>query len=84
MCVSARVFVGSAHERVQTPSTKCHPANYPNPTLPLQTIVDAKHLIGRKYDDPVVQRDAKHWPFKVVNDSSTPKIQVAYKGEPKR
>merc|ERR1712005_46275 len=25
----------------------------------------------------------KHWPFKVVNDSNTPKIQVQYKGETK-
>ena len=25
----------------------------------------------------------KHWPFKVVNDSTKPKIQVEYKGETK-
>merc|ERR1711937_520754 len=52
-------------------------------TNPINTIFDAKRLIGRKYDDPVVQSDAKHWPFKVVNDSNTPKIQVQYKGEEK-
>merc|ERR1712017_58523 len=50
---------------------------------PINTIFDAKRLIGRKYDDPVVASDAKHWPFKVVNDSNTPKIQVDYKGEAK-
>merc|ERR1712188_50449 len=50
---------------------------------PINTIFDAKRLIGRKYDDPVVQSDSKHWPFKVVNDGGTPKIQVAYKGEDK-
>merc|ERR1711943_163846 len=50
---------------------------------PLNTIFDAKRLIGRKYSDPVVQSDAKHWPFKIVNDSNTPKIQVQYKGEEK-
>merc|ERR1711967_143532 len=50
---------------------------------PINTIFDAKRLIGRKYDDPVVQSDAKHWPFKIVNDSNTPKIQVQYKGETK-
>jgi len=50
---------------------------------PINTIFDAKRLIGRKYDDPVVQSDSKHWPFKVVNDSNTPKIQVQYKGETK-
>merc|ERR1711968_326421 len=50
---------------------------------PINTIFDAKRLIGRKYDDPVVQSDAKHWPFKVISDGGTPKIQVQYKGETK-
>merc|ERR1711939_353842 len=50
---------------------------------PMNTIFDAKRLIGRKFDDPVVQSDCKHWPFKVVSDSNTPKIQVEYKGETK-
>jgi len=50
---------------------------------PINTIFDAKRLIGRKYDDPVVQSDCKHWPFKVISDSNTPKIQVEYKGETK-
>merc|ERR1719353_925511 len=50
---------------------------------PINTVFDAKRLIGRKFDDPVVQADCKHWPFKVVSDSNTPKIQVDYKGEQK-
>merc|ERR1711896_79691 len=50
---------------------------------PINTVFDAKRLIGRKFDDPVVQSDCKHWPFKIVNDSNTPKIQVQYKGETK-
>lgn len=45
--------------------------------------LDAKRLIGRRYDDPVVQSDMKHWPFTVINDSSRPKVQVEYKGETK-
>jgi len=50
---------------------------------PINTVFDAKRLIGRKFDDPVVQSDMKHWPFKVVSDGGTPKIQVDYKGETK-
>lgn len=44
---------------------------------------DAKRLIGRRFDDTVVQSDMKHWPFQVINDSSRPKVQVEYKGETK-
>lgn len=46
-------------------------------------ISDAKRLIGRRFDDGVVQSDMKHWPFTVVNDSTRPKVQVEYKGETK-
>ncbi|XP_023936849.2 heat shock protein 68-like [Bicyclus anynana] len=51
---------------------------------PSNTVFDAKRLIGRKYDDPKIQQDMKHWPFKVVNDCGKPKIQVEFKGETKR
>ncbi|MVT01065.1 molecular chaperone DnaK [Devosia sp. L53-10-65] len=51
---------------------------------PSNTVFDAKRLIGRKYDDPKIQEDMKHWPFKVVNVSGKPKIEVEYKGETKR
>ncbi|XP_049956972.1 heat shock protein 70 A1-like [Schistocerca serialis cubense] len=50
---------------------------------PQNTIFDAKRLIGRKFDDPKVQGDMKHWPFKVINDCSKPKIQVQFKGTTK-
>ncbi|KAJ1300574.1 hypothetical protein OPQ81_002228 [Rhizoctonia solani] len=48
---------------------------------PSQTVFDAKRLIGRKFDDPEVKRDMKHWPFKIVNKSGKPMIQVRNKGE---
>ncbi|KAL0811865.1 hypothetical protein ABMA28_009290 [Loxostege sticticalis] len=51
---------------------------------PNNTVFDAKRLIGRKFDDPKIQADMKHWPFKVINDCGKPKIQVEYKGEAKR
>ena len=33
---------------------------------PANTVFDSKRLIGRKYHDPNVQADMKHWPFKVL------------------
>ncbi|KAI8972578.1 heat shock protein 70 [Trametes punicea] len=48
---------------------------------PENTVFDAKRLIGRKFDDPEVQRDMKHWPFKVANKSGKPVVQVKYRGE---
>ena len=47
---------------------------------PKNTVFDAKRLIGRKYDDQVVQKDMKHWPFTVVNAAGKPKLQVEHKG----
>ncbi|UYV74514.1 Hsc70-4 [Cordylochernes scorpioides] len=50
---------------------------------PGQLSPDAKRLIGRRFDDPSVQSDMKHWPFTVISDGGKPKIQVEYKGENK-
>lgn len=51
---------------------------------PQNTVFDAKRLIGRKFSDPSVQADMKHWPFKVIaKDGDKPHIQVTYKGETK-
>jgi L1 cell adhesion molecule like protein len=51
---------------------------------PRNTVFDAKRLIGRKFTDPVVQSDMKHWPFKLVAASDDkPIIEVQYKGATK-
>ncbi|XP_010765741.1 heat shock 70 kDa protein-like [Notothenia coriiceps] len=50
---------------------------------PVNTVFDAKRLIGRKFNDSVVQSDMKLWPFKVISDNGKPKVQVEYKGETK-
>src|SRR5215471_11366865 len=50
---------------------------------PTNTVFDAKRLIGRRFNDPEVQADMKHFPFKVIDKSGKPIIQVQYKGETK-
>merc|ERR1711902_343499 len=50
---------------------------------PTNTVFDAKRLIGRKFNDSTVQSDRKHWPFKVVDVGSLPKLEVEYKNETK-
>ena len=51
------------------------------PQNPTNTVFDAKRLIGRTYDDNDVQKDVKHWPFKLVNKGGKPMIQVEHRGD---
>ena len=51
---------------------------------PNNTVFDAKRLIGRKFNDPTVASDIKHWPFAVENVDGKPKIQVEHMGATKR
>ncbi|KAK0407502.1 hypothetical protein QR680_019228 [Steinernema hermaphroditum] len=46
-------------------------------TNPENTVFDAKRLIGREYTEKVVQDDIKLWPFKVLDKSNKPHVQVA-------
>ena len=50
---------------------------------PENTVYDAKRLIGRKFDDPVLQNEINGFPFEVIEESGKPKINVTYKGESK-
>lgn len=45
------------------------------------TVFDAKRLIGRKFNDQEIQKDMKHWPYKIVDKDNKPYIQVTYKNE---
>ncbi|KAJ6117852.1 heat shock protein 70 [Penicillium sp. IBT 18751x] len=51
---------------------------------PLNTVFDAKRLIGRRFADAEVQEDMKHWPFKVVDKASKPILEVVFKGATKQ
>ena len=50
---------------------------------PINTVFDAKRLIGRKFADAEVQADMKHFPFKVIDKGGKPNIEVEFKGEQK-
>jgi len=52
---------------------------------PINTVFDAKRLIGRKFSDPQVQADIKDWPFKVLSgEAEKPMISVEFHGEQKQ
>ncbi|XP_057803507.1 luminal-binding protein 5-like [Salvia miltiorrhiza] len=55
-----------------------------SPLNPERTVFDVKRLIGRKFDDPEVQRDMKMLPYKVVDKDGKPYVEVKMKdGEAK-
>lgn len=48
------------------------------------TVFDSKRLLGRLFDDPIVQNDIKYWPFRVKRGpNDKPLICVKFKGEDK-
>ena len=54
-------------------------------TNPKNTVYDAKRMIGRKFNDPIVQDDMKLWSYDVVNDGNNkPLIKVQFKGDEKK
>jgi heat shock 70kDa protein 1/2/6/8 len=62
-----------------------HAAKNQSVMNPLNTIYDAKRLIGKKFSDATVQEDIKLYPFKIIDDGhDKPVIEVSYKKEIKR
>jgi len=52
---------------------------------PKNTVYDSKRLIGRKFDEQIVQDDCKKWSFNVSADKDNkPLINVKYKNEEKQ
>ena len=50
---------------------------------PSNTVYDAKRLLGKKFNDPTVQFNMKHFTFNVINKDSKPYIEVQFNGEKK-
>jgi heat shock 70kDa protein 1/2/6/8 len=60
-----------------------NPAKNQLASNPLNTIFNAQRFLGRKFLDPQVQADLKHYPFKVVDQNGNAAFQVEFKGETK-
>ena len=62
-----------------------HPAKSQVASNPNNTIYDVKRFIGRPFDDEVVQKEVKEFPFKVVDGGNgDPRIEVEWRGEKKQ
>ncbi|KAM5572746.1 heat shock cognate 70 kDa protein-like [Rosa sericea] len=51
---------------------------------PINTVFDAKRLIGRRFNDASLKSDMRFWPFKVCDVENKPMIVVNYKNEEKQ
>jgi len=51
---------------------------------PVNTVYDTKRLIGREFNDPLLQKEMKSLSYTVVNDNNKAKIQVEYMGNTKK
>ena len=51
---------------------------------PINTIFDAKRVIGRNFNDPTVHANMKHWPFKVIDVHGKPCFEVQHENKTKQ
>jgi len=47
------------------------------------TIYEIKRMMGRDYNDPILQKDLKLLPYKVVNVNNKPKVEITTNDGPK-
>lgn len=71
-------YVAFAEERLVGDAAKNQAA-----MNPLNTVFDVKRLIGRRYNEPTVQRDKKLLPFRIVAKDDKPHVEVEVNGEEK-
>lgn len=71
-------FADHTHERLVGDAAKNQAASNP-----LNTVFDVKRLIGRRYNEPTVQRDKKLLPFNIVSKEDKPHVEVNLDGEDK-
>ena len=48
------------------------------------TVYEIKRMLGREFNDPILQKDLKLLPYKVVNANGKPKVEVMLKDETKQ
>lgn len=51
---------------------------------PFNTVYDIKRMIGRDFNDPILQRDLKLLSYKVVNNNNRPNVELQVNGETKQ
>ena len=48
------------------------------------TVYEIKRMLGREFNDPILQKDLKLLPYKVINANGKPKVEVMLKDEVKQ
>ncbi|KAH8108642.1 heat shock protein 70kDa [Phellopilus nigrolimitatus] len=76
-------YVSFDQKRLVGDAAKNHAAKNQIAMYPVNTVFDAKRLIGRKFADAEDQADMKHFPFPIVSKGEKPVIQVECRGETK-